>query len=470
MKNNNNTIRIAALTNVGMERDHNEDNFLVGKDLATNDWLLTDEPYHPGTKGALLIVADGMGGTNAGEVASAIAIASIQEYYTKLSLEPPADEAAIQDTMKGSILFANSKLIEHAKKHSETRGMGTTLIMSWLIGNNAYVCWSGDSRAYIFRKELGIKQISKDHSFVQQLVDKGSITEEQAFYHPDSNIITQSLGDSKRLPEPDFIAEPLQSGDLILLCSDGLNGMLQDKDIENILTQNPDIEVCKEVLIAEANKAGGHDNITVILSEIINISSKPIPPGKFKNKAIVPSQKTTPNWRKIGILSAIGLIALIVLWFIIPMKGPFSKESDKKTLADSVPKQSAYQKQQERDIVSKPDKSQREGHGKVNAKNITDSNSEVKSIIAKIQDQLKQIEDKTRTPRNIDLDTPLNKAKDLNINSPPDSINKNLEVLIKYLDDNKAKYKIVQPQICTLQELKTRLINLLQKSDSKLKP
>jgi serine/threonine protein phosphatase PrpC len=474
MKDTKNTIRIAALTNVGMERDHNEDNFLVGKDLAANDWLLTAEPYLPGPKGALLIVADGMGGTNAGEVASAIAIEAIQEYYANLPSTPPIDEAALQDIMKDSVLFANNKLIEHAKANRETRGMGTTLIMSWIIGNCAYTCWSGDSRAYIFRKGQGIRQISKDHSFVQQLVDKGSITEEQAFYHPDSNIITQSLGDSKRLPDPDFIAEPLQDGDIILLCSDGLNGMLQDKDIENILIQNPDIEASKEVLIADANKAGGHDNITVVLAEMVTIAAKPVPSGKYKNSGKVTGNKPKRNWRKISFLSAIGFIVLLALYFSLPLQYPFSKAPGKNRLADSTSKQNVHKKVPEKDTVSKSNKSQPKEAGKKTEKEsaVPASDNPEKGILEQIQKQLIQIEDSTKKfqHKDLELNQQLKIAKKLTVNSSPEEISESLNGLIKSLEANTQIYKTVNPIIRKLQKLQNQLLKAKPKSNVKAKP
>ena len=161
------------------------------------------------------------------------------------------------------------KIIQHSKKNPETTGMGTTLIIAWVIQYQLYIAWAGDSRAYLYRPSDGLIQISIDHSYVQDLVNKGSITTEQAFYHPSKHIITQSLGDINHPIQPDFKKLQLKNGDCLLLCSDGLNGMLTDQEIEKIISIHyTNLKDCSDALVKAAKAAGGTDNITIALADI----------------------------------------------------------------------------------------------------------------------------------------------------------------------------------------------------------
>jgi len=211
-----------------------------------------------------------MGGTNAGEVASTIAIGSIKEYFVKKDPAGYKDEKILSELKQG-ILFAHRAILKRARKDAALKGMGTTLIIGWIFNGKFFTAWSGDSRCYYYRRSTGLRQLSKDHSYVQALADTGVITAEQAFFHPYSNIITQSLGDAERPPEPDTAMLTLVKGDILLLCSDGLNGMLRDAQIEEIIKENEEnMDQCADHLIDQANEAGGGDNITVILSKVVN--------------------------------------------------------------------------------------------------------------------------------------------------------------------------------------------------------
>jgi serine/threonine protein phosphatase PrpC len=262
-------LEVAAKTSVGRIRELNEDNFIVTNNISGADWFLPQAPYANPLTGTVMVVADGMGGMNAGEVASKIAIDSARKYFNALSSSPVKTGRA-GPILKDAILFAHQGIISHALSHPETEGMGTTMVMCWIVGDTVHVGWSGDSRCYCFNAVTGLRQLSKDHSYVQSLVDEGKISAEQAFDHPQNNIVLQSLGDSNIRPEPDVVTIRAQKDDLILLCSDGLSGMLTDPEMETILRESKgDIGAAVTTLIERANAAGGTDNITVILAKIV---------------------------------------------------------------------------------------------------------------------------------------------------------------------------------------------------------
>ena len=268
--------RIAAKTDVGLERTNNEDNFQVSANLedVPMKWVNNQE-YTLGRKGALLVVADGMGGMNAGEVASEIAINTVRELFSPENItdEVVKSRYTIEKFMKGVIVEADKRIKVFAKDNPESRSMGTTIVIALLFDGNLYVSWCGDSRAYIFNPTTGLFQISKDHSYVQDLVDAGKISKEDAFDFPDSNIITRSLSDSTPKPNPDCLLVPqkLCNNDIIILCSDGLNGMIRDEEIESIIAQNQgNMTECVDKLIKAALEAAGADNCTVALCQILS--------------------------------------------------------------------------------------------------------------------------------------------------------------------------------------------------------
>ena len=268
--------RIAAKTDVGLERTNNEDDFQVSANLdeLPMKWVNNQE-YILGKKGALLVVADGMGGMNAGEVASEIAISTVRECFSPENITDDVvmSNSAIEKFMKGVIVKADKRIKEYAKENPDSRSMGTTIVIAWLFDGNLYVSWCGDSRAYIYNPNTGLFQISKDHSYVQDLVDAGKISTEEAFDFPDSNIITRSLNDTTPKVKPDFMAVPqkLCDNDVILLCSDGLNGMIRDEEIEQIIADNQgNMTECVDSLIQAALNAAGADNCTVALCQILS--------------------------------------------------------------------------------------------------------------------------------------------------------------------------------------------------------
>ena len=308
-------IKLAALSDVGLVREINEDNFIVNPDISANKWSQDQDSKTDILKlnnsGALLVVADGMGGQNAGEIASAIAIEGIKVFFNKNSANLPSTETDIRKFLAKAILFSHDKIVEDAKANAEHKGMGTTLVLAWIICDKVYVSWSGDSRAYIYcntNDKAILQRLSTDHSMVQDLVTKGQITEEQAFFHPDSNIITQCLGDSSHKPNPDFISFYIGKGDRILLCTDGLCGLIQDQTIEEIFRNEVDINLCCKSLIESAKNAGGHDNITVIICDITSTSSNQI--KKNENYIFTSESTAKKNKKRFYIFLALFLILL----------------------------------------------------------------------------------------------------------------------------------------------------------------
>lgn len=265
--------KLAAGTNVGLIRTNNEDNFVVCPDLSTSQWLIPQGgDYAPlGELGALLVVADGMGGANAGEVASEIAVHTIQSLFTPSAVKPlVGDDKGIQTFMADVVKRADLKILERSKADAAARGMGTTVVMAWLLGRRAYVCWCGDSRCYALNDRSGIIQLSKDHSYVQELVDKGELDPAFMHDHPLSNVITRCLGDLDKRALPDTRVYELHDGDTIMLCSDGLSGLVSDDDIARLIADYGDEPMeCKDELISVALNNGGHDNVTVALCTVL---------------------------------------------------------------------------------------------------------------------------------------------------------------------------------------------------------
>lgn len=282
-------IKITAISDVGKERENNEDAYTFCSDLNDQSWENTNKDYIAlRDLGSISILADGMGGAEAGEVASGLAIEVLKKRFQPQIIKEVVSQSSssIYEFLKSCICDANKSILDYELEHPDVLGMGTTIVVAWLIGQHLYVAWCGDSRCYIFNPSKGLKAITKDHSYVQELIDKKEITEEAAFNHPDSNIITRCLGDVNSSSEPDIKSVKLIEGDLILLCSDGLCGYCKDNQIENLLFERyEDIDSCCKGLISMALDAGGYDNITVsTISTIADKQSSPSLPLSAKLK------------------------------------------------------------------------------------------------------------------------------------------------------------------------------------------
>ena len=220
--NNPFKFKLGAQTNVGCVRTNNEDNFVVSADLNAGEWLLPRDchtVFTLGNKGAMLVVADGMGGLEAGEIASRIAVDTMKEFFSadKITDEIVKDASTIRKYMYEAVVAADNAIKRKSREEKSVKSMGTTLVAAWLFDGYANIIWCGDSRGYLFNPVSGLAQVTKDHSYVQELVDSGRLLPEYAFDHPDSNIITRSLGNPQKAANPDFVRLPLQEGEVILL-------------------------------------------------------------------------------------------------------------------------------------------------------------------------------------------------------------------------------------------------------------
>lgn len=259
-------IKLAALTDVGMVRDHNEDNFSVIQNVAPfTPWDYDSGGFEISDAGLMIMVADGMGGANAGEIASSIAVKIVEDEFRNLDVIP-AEANERELFLRKSIIKAKKAIVKESRNNIDYKGMGTTAIVAWINGDNCHLAWAGDSRAYLQRKDAPLEIVSRDHSLVWELMEKGMLTEIEAETHPDSNIITQSLSDSGTKLKPDTKTIKLAEGDKLLLCSDGLNGTVEKQMISEILATNQGADCCR-LLVENANANGGHDNTTVVLFE-----------------------------------------------------------------------------------------------------------------------------------------------------------------------------------------------------------
>lgn len=240
----------AARTDVGVVRSGNEDTYLMADERG------------------LFVVADGMGGHAAGEVASEMAARLVAESYRPVR-GMSDDELMAQ--MVAAIRSANAAIFERTLQEHDKRGMGTTATVLALLPRRYLIGQVGDSRAYVLRGST-LTQITKDHSYVQEQVDAGRLSPEEARVHPYANVITRCVGSSGDVV-PDLYIGTLEAGDLILLASDGLTGMMEDEDLQAILEEGGSLEEQVDRLIAEANRRGGLDNITVILVQIEEVAA-----------------------------------------------------------------------------------------------------------------------------------------------------------------------------------------------------
>lgn len=268
------TVKVIVRTDIGNVRSNNED---AGSFFKINDAKIGVE------KGCLLIVADGMGGHNAGEVASRMAVDIISEEYYKRNSDRSAERSLLK-----AFEFANKKIFDKASGNSSCKGMGTTCTAVAVSGSDIYFAHAGDSRAYLF-KNGAISRITEDHTYVQELVKKGDITLREAETHPQRNILTNAMGTKPRL-KVDTGKHPdrFDRNDRILLCSDGLYDYLTDEELAEAM-QMSSLQALADHLIAEAKRRGGKDNITLVLAE----KTDSLPEEGFKQTRDVDLPKMT---------------------------------------------------------------------------------------------------------------------------------------------------------------------------------
>jgi len=278
-------VRFAAVTHAGKVRPRNEDHFLVSRmgrwaeTVATN--LPVDvRPQRIEDAGYVMVVADGMGGMTAGQQASRLAILT----GIDLVMQSPrwyfhidqGEASALMDQLCQYLRDIDRRLSEKALKDTSLYGMGTTLTGAYLVGGNLFVVHVGDSRCYLFR-DSRLQQLTRDHTLAQELADAGRISQEDAARHRMRNVLTRYIGGSDGNIQAEVLWMPLVPGDRVMLCSDGLSGMVPDDEIALHLTEHRDTDSACQSLLGAALEAGGRDNVTLIVADVAHgeASSEP---------------------------------------------------------------------------------------------------------------------------------------------------------------------------------------------------
>lgn len=242
-----------GMSDVGLKRVHNEDNFLINSELN------------------LYVVCDGMGGHAGGEIASAIAVHTMEEAFSLISLEHQGGasiDEKITHQIQSIVQLAGKSIFDEAKRERRYRGMGTTCVMAYVHNTSAFVAHVGDSRAYLLR-ENRIEQLTEDHSLVNERIRAGMLTPEEAKNYRLKNVITRSLGFENEV-EVDVQKVDLQAGDIIMMCSDGLCNLVEAVDMARTMIEHP-LQAATRSLIHQACAAGGDDNITVVMLRVDEI-------------------------------------------------------------------------------------------------------------------------------------------------------------------------------------------------------
>lgn len=332
----------------------NEDNFFVS-DHGDATGMVVEPPH-----GVLIAVADGMGGLNAGEVASDMAIDTVTEYFTpeKIAAMASHNGPTRQMYLERIIRQADARIKAAQRSNPAQANMGSTIVLAWLMDNELVVSWCGDSRAYIYNAAGGLRLISHDHSYVQELVDRGAITYDQAFDHPQNNIVTRSLGDPQHDAKPDSVRLTMSKGDVLMVCSDGLTGVLRDKkaydakhnllpemNMEDIFRTATTLKECREMLWDAASKSGWYDNVTAVLCEMVEgpQASVAVPPQPAVATPVAETPATNPggmsmatprptrskSWIWVILIALCVAVAALLAFLFIPSNDtPQSKEGE----------------------------------------------------------------------------------------------------------------------------------------------
>ncbi len=299
-------LRAAGDSHPGLRRPNNEDRFVILPTPAAGEEAL------------LAVIADGIGGHQAGEIAAEIAIETIVETVQAAKGNHPSR------TLARAFMEANQRINRAASKQGSQRGMGTTCVSAWVLGNHLYTASLGDSRLYLLRAG-SLRQLTTDHTWVQEAIEAGALLPEQARQHPNAHIVRRYLGSPRTEPpdlrirlergESDRQAEkhqgmPLRAGDRLLLCTDGLTDLVEDPEIAEILSL-PLLEAIPEAFIERANSRGGRDNITVIVMEALEAP----PPAAAESE----ESKTRRDVLLVGGLSVVFLTGLCILGMLISL-------------------------------------------------------------------------------------------------------------------------------------------------------
>jgi protein phosphatase len=324
-------VSVFGKTDLGRARDHNEDTFLVA-DLSTGNASLQPavRNHEIGPRGSLFMVADGMGGAAAGELASAMAADLIYRHMiTAWAGDSTQNADRFAYRMKEAVELANARIYSYAKEHPEVRGMGTTVTAAGVYGGDLYLAQIGDSRAYLVRESEAI-QLTKDQSLMQRLVDAGELTEDEAEQSERRNIILQALGPDPKV-KVDLTHQSLRSGDTLIVCSDGLSGLVRREEFAEVARDHADLPALCSALIDLANGRGGPDNITVVAARFegdglpeahgtdgVGYSTYQLPPGTAEpdpdttTEFELPPPRTPNSSSTLEHLRSLGLIVVLL--------------------------------------------------------------------------------------------------------------------------------------------------------------
>jgi protein phosphatase len=266
-------VRGFGLTDPGRVRSSNEDRFVVVELARTMYVHQTNVPQskaqYGSHRGHLFLVADGVGGHQAGEVASALGVVTVEGFVLNtlkrlVSMEVPEEQGVLKE-FRSALLEADARIFEEASRHPELLGMGTTLTMAFAVNRRLLVAHAGDSRCYLLSGGE-LRQLTQDHTMVAEMVRQGAMSAAEASSHPYRHVITNVLGGKEPGVLVELLKLDLEAGDVVLMCSDGLTEMVPDARIAAILQEEKEPRLACERLVAEANEQGGQDNITAIVA------------------------------------------------------------------------------------------------------------------------------------------------------------------------------------------------------------
>ncbi len=269
-------VELFARTEIGCVRERNEDAFVVANASTGERGLRPGTTMQELGQGVSLVgVCDGMGGAAAGDIASKIGTETL--YDAMMAATPLHDSAGAQEALLSAIGTANRAILEYARTHPGKRGMGTTMTAALIFGHDIYIVHIGDSRAYL-RRGRTLTQLTTDHSIVGQMIASGQLTPEQGRSYEHRNVLLQALG-VQPVIQPELVQVSLRAGDVLLLCSDGLTGPLEDSRVLELMLKYQDPVRCCRALTEAACAAGGPDNVTVAVGRFVG-DGLPIPQGR----------------------------------------------------------------------------------------------------------------------------------------------------------------------------------------------
>jgi protein phosphatase len=262
-----------GLSDTGRERGANEDCFVVAE-FARNLTVLQTNITQPASRASshrvhVFLVADGVGGNSAGEVASALSLVTVEEFllntFRRLTMLQPGEEQSVLDDLHAALFQADARLFRETARHPEWRGMGTTLTMALVVNRQLLIAHAGDSRCYLFTQG-GLQQITHDHTLTAELERCGVLSGDQLKSHPWRHVVSNLLGGSEPGVKVELHGLELHPNDILLLCTDGLTEMVPEGTIADILRKDSDPRAACESLVAEANRLGGRDNVTAVVA------------------------------------------------------------------------------------------------------------------------------------------------------------------------------------------------------------